>query len=407
MSFYTGVFNTTVNPTELNKRSFSSTMLRLFPDGSFPIFGLTSQLPKARALSSTHGYFTKTLVFGSVQINQPSGTVPGYSAAATALVVDSTTGITAGMVLFNPTTRENLRVTSVDSATELTVTRAFGRVSAGLIADDQVLVAIGTAFEQGSSRPTARGMTTVHVPNYTQIFRNAWALTDTARASAREMGITNISDSRMDCATLHSVDIESALLFGQPKMDTSGTQPVHATQGIIDATEQYAAGNTNAAAATTSLSQLITLVEGAWTYSHNLGDSKKRVCFAGSTAMKVFNEIARKNGTIQLLPDQSGFGFNFQRFKFYKGEIILIEHPILNGLSGMANMAVGVDMPALRMAYMEGRDTKAEEFGGSSGTNANGVDSNGGSLTTEFALEDLNPSGNFIIYDLTAGAADA
>ncbi len=190
-------------------------------------------------------------------------------------------------------------------------------------------------------------------------------------------------------------------------MDTSGTQPLHATQGIIDAMEQYAPGNTNAAAATTSLSQLITLIEGAWTYSHNMGDSKKRVAFCGATAMKVYNEIARKNGVVQLLPDQSGFGFSFQRFKFYKGELILIEHPILNGISGMSDWSIGVDMPSISLAYLEGRDTKPEEFGGVGRNNANGVDSLGGSFTTEFATEIMNPNGCFVIYDMVAGAADA
>lgn len=406
MSFYTGVFNTTINPTELNKRSFAATMIRLFPDGSFPIFGMTSQTKKSRAVSSTHGYFTKTLTFASVTINQ--ATSPGgYNTLDTTLTVVSSTGILAGMVLFNATTRENMRVTSVTNSTTIVVTRAFGRVAAGNIANGAVLIVIGSAFAEGSDRPTARGLTITHVPNYTQIFRNAWAVTDTARASALELGFTNVSENKMDCATLHSVEIESAIIFGQPKMDTSGTQPLHATQGIIDAMEQYAPGNTNAASSTTSLSQLITLIEGAWTYSHNLGDSKKRVAFNGSTAMKVYNEIARKNGVVQLLPDQSGFGFSFQRFKFYKGELILIEHPILNGLSGMADWSIGVDMPSLSLAYMDGRDTRAEEFGGTGRNNANGVDANGGSLTTEFAVELMNPAGCFVIYDLVAGAADS
>lgn len=405
MGFYTSVFNTTINPAALNKRSFAATMLRLFPDGSFPIFGLTSQTGKSRALSTTHGYFSKTLTFGSVQINQSAGSPTGYQAGATVLVVDSTTGILAKMVLYNPRTKENIRIVSVDSATQITVTRAFGRVHAQDILDNEVLLVIGSAHEQGSDRPTARGLTIVHITNFTQIFRNAWAVTDTARAEATEMGFTNIAESKMDGATLHSVDIESTILFGQAKMDTTGSQPLHATQGILDAILQYAPGNVFTAAATTNMTQLIDMLEEAWRFSHNLGDAKTRVAFCGSKAMKVFNEIARLNGTIQLLPDQSGFGFSFQRFKFYKGNLILMEHPILNGLTGMEDLAVGIDMPALKLAYMDGRDTKAEEFGGTGKNNANGVDSNGGSFTSEFAVELLNPSGCFAIYDLTAGAA--
>lgn len=401
MGFYSGVFNTTVNPAELNARSFAATMLRLFPDGAAPIFALTSQTGRSRAVSSTHGYFTKTLTFGSVTVDDSDDLASGD----TTLVVDSTTGILAKMVLYVPATRENIRVVSVDSATQLTISRAFGRVAAGVILNNAVLPVIGTAFEEGSARPTARGLTAVYVANYTQIFRNAWAVTDTARASLAEMGFSNVSENRKDCALLHSVEMESAIIFGQPKMDTTGSQPLHATQGIVDACEQYAPGNTTVLGSTTSYAQLITAIEPAWTYSHDMGDSRSRMVFAGSTAMKVFNEIAKASGTVQILQGQTSFGFSFNRFMFYKGSIIMVEHPLLNGMPGMAGMAIGLDMPALKLAYMEGRDTRPEEYGGTGRNNANGVDADGGSLTTEFAVELLNPAGCFVLYGATAGVA--
>lgn len=400
MGFYSGVFNTTFNPDELNKRSFASALLRLFPDGAAPIFALTSQTGRSKAVSSTHGYFTKTLTFASV-----TGDAAGNLAAVTNLVVADSSQITENMVIFNPATQENMRVTAVPDATHVTVTRAFGRVAAANIAGNQVLIVIGTAFPEGSARPAARGLTTVYISNFTQIFRNAWAVTDTARASLTEMGFTNIAESRKDGALLHSVDIESAILFGQAKMDTTGAQPLHSTQGIVDAVEQYAPGNTNTAAATTNLTQLVGFLEPAWTYSHDLGDSKQRVAFVGSTALKVLNDIARLNGTVQMIQGQTGaFGMSFNKFMFYKGTVNLIEHPILNGLSGMSGLMIVVDMPALKLAYMDGRDTRPEEFGGTGRNNANGVDSQGGSFTTEFAVELLNPSGCDIIYGLTAGA---
>jgi len=404
MSFYTGVFNTTNNPTELNKRSFASHILRLFPNGSAPIFALTSQTGRSLAKSSTHGYFSKTLLFSSVVINQ-AGSPAGYSSSATVFVVVSSAGMLANMVLYNPTTQENMRVSSVDSATQITVTRGFGRVAAAAIANGATLVVIGTAFAEGSSRPTARGLTTVYVPNYTQIFRDAWAVTDTARASYVEMGFSNIAESRRDCMLLHSVGIESALIFGQPKMDTSGSTPLHATQGIVDAVEQYAPSNTNTAATTTSFDQWVTLCEPAFQYSADIGDPKSRTLFGGSTAIRVINDIARKSGQVFIQDGQTTFGLHFTKFVFYKGTIYMIEHPILNGIPSMAGLALILDMPALKLAYMEGRDTRPEEFGGTGNNNANGVDADGGSLTTELAVELINPNGCAVIYGLQSGVA--
>lgn len=401
MAFYSGVFNTTVNPAELNMRSFSGHMLRLFPNGSAPIFALTSQTGRSRAKSSTHGYFSKTLTFASVQIDA----VAGYAAGITVFVVDSTAGIIPKMVLHLPRTRENIRVVSVDSATQLTVTRAFGRVAAAAILDDDVMVVIGNAHEEGSPRPTSRGLTVVYVPNYTQIFRDAWAVTDTARASYQEAGFSNIAENKRDCMLLHSINIESAIIFGQPKMDTTGTQPLHATQGIIDAVEQYAPGNTNTAAATTTYAQWVTLVEGGFQYSADLGDPKSRMLFGGATAIKVINDIARASGQVFIQNGQTSFGFKFTEFNFYKGTIYMVEHPLLNGMPGMAGLALLLDMPAIRLAYMDGRDTRAEDYGGTGKNNANGVDADGGSLTTELAVEVLNPYSCSVIYGLTAGVA--
>lgn len=402
MGFYSGVFNTTVNPAELNKRSFASTLLRLFPDGVAPIFALTSQTGKSSAKSSTHGYFIKIMSFAKCKINNGAG----YNAAATTFTIDAQTEIFSDMVLYNTRTKENYRVTNVGSTTSITVTRAFGRVAAAALLDDDDIICVGTAFAEGSARPAARGMTTTYIPNYTQIFRNAWALTDTARASLTEMGFTNIAENRQDGGMLHSSEIEAAILFGQPKMDTSGTQPVHATQGIIDATEQYALANIyTEGGGSTQYAELITAFAPAWTYSHSLGDTKTRMCFAGSTAMKVFNDIARLSGVVQIQQGQTSFGMSYQKFMFYKGTVILMEHPILNGLQNMSKLAVTVDMPAVKLAYMNGRDTKPEEYGGDGRNNAGGIDAVGGSYTTELAVEDLNPYGNAILYGLTVGAA--
>lgn len=404
MPLTTGVFHAGFNPAELNERSFAAAILRLFPNGSAPLFGLTGLAKRSTAKATTHGYFTKTMVFPFAQINAGGG----YAAGITVFVVDSTSGLAPKQVLHNTRTKENMRIISVDSATQITVTREFGRIAAAAINDDDKLVVVGTAFEEGSARPIARSITMVHVSTFTQIFRNAWALTDTARAFYTSMpGVSNVAENKEDCMMFHAAEMESAIFFGQAKMDTSGPTPLHSTQGIIDAMEQYAPANTNAAAATTNYGQLVSLVEPAFKYSSNIGSGKERTLFGGQTAVRVLNDIGRKNGMIQMEQTETSFGMMFTRFRFYKGSINIIEHPIFNGLENMAGLAVGIDLPALALAYMDGRDTRSEEYGGVGRNNANGIDAQGGSLTTEFATELINPLGCFVIYDLVAGVGEA
>ena len=400
MALLSGIFNANMNPAELNTKSFAGTILRLFPNGSAPLFALSSQSGKAKAKASTHGYFSKTLSF--IKTTSSAGDLVG----ATSLALVSTAGMTANMVLQNTRTRENILITAVTDPTHIAVTRGFGRVVAAALNAGDNLIQVGTAFMEGSNRPTARQLATVYIPNYTQIFRNAWGLTDTARASLAEAGYSNIAESRKDCSMFHSIDAESAILFGQPKMDTTGAQPMHATQGIIDAIYQYAPNNINAAGATTNYDQLVALVEEAWTYSTDASNPKMRAGFCDSTAMKVMHQIARLSAMVEVMQSETSFGMQFTKFKFYKGEINLIEHPLMNGLQTAAtgNMLV-MDLPALKLAYMDGRDTTAEEYGAGGKAVENGVDGVGGSLTSEFAVELINPYSCVYVTGLTAGAA--
>lgn len=395
MPIATGLFNAnTGNPAELNARSFAGQILRRFPNGSAPMFALTSQSGKSKAKSSTHGYFSKLMSFITV-------TSSAALVGDTSITFATTAGMTPGMVLFNARTRENIRIVTVTSGTVLAVTRAFGRVPAAAVNASDAWIQIGTAFEEGSNRPVARRLTTAYIPNFTQIFRNAWALTDTARASMAEAGISNIAENRSEAGLFHAVDIESAIIWGQPKMDTSGATPIHATQGVIDAMEQYVPENTNAAGATTTYDQWVTLVEPAFKFSANIGNPKARVLFGDQQAIRVINDIGRKSGQVEISQSETQFGMQFTSFRFYKGTLDLVEHPLLNGLN-QAGTAIIADMPSLKLAYLEGRDTKPEEYNTGGKLVENGVDAVGGSLTTELAVELINPYAWSYITGLTA-----
>jgi hypothetical protein len=396
MAYGTGLFNTTFNPAELNTRSFAGQILRRFPAGSAPMFALSSQSGKAKAKSSTHGYFSKTMEFVRTALTADA------AAGATTLSLNSA-GMLKGLVLHNPRTRENVRVASDPNAgNAVVVTRGFGRVAAAAMVSGDILIAVGTAFEEGSTRPTARRLSTVYVQNYTQIFRNAWALTDTARASLAEAGYSNIAEDKKDCAMFHAVDAESAIIWGQPKMDTGGSTPIHATQGVLDAMEQYCPDNISTAGATTSYDQLVAMLEPAFAYSTDMSNAKSRTGFCDNTAMRVLNQIAVSTGQVQLSNTETTFGMSYTKMRFYAGEVNLITHPLLNGLS-QEGMLLVMDMPALKLAYLEGRDTKSEEYNTGGKIVENGVDAVGGSLTTEFAVELINPYACGLITGLTAG----
>ncbi len=400
-----GFFYDSFNPTELNKKSFSNTILRLFPNGSAPLYALTGETGKKKAAATTHGYFTKHMAYPELVVNGAS-----FNASTTTLTVDSSAGVAAGMTFQIPATREIFRIASVTNATTVVIERSFGRVVAGALADNAVCKLVGNAQVEASTRPVARSIATVYVPNYTVIVRNAWAISDTARASAAEAGFSNIAENKLDCVELHSTEIEGQMLYGQavaPATDTVTGKPIHATQGFVDAVYEHAAANVKTAASTTTYAQLIDLIAPAFAYSNSKsgGGVKERAVFCDATAMKVIHEVGRLSGEVTMSTEQTTFGMVYTTFKFYRGILRLIEHPLLNELAPAAGVAMTIDLPSLGVAYMEGRDVKKEQYDGSADSSASGIDAQGGSLTSEFACEFMSPNTCGIVNGLTAGAA--
>lgn len=401
MSF-TGMFNTSNFTTDLAKKSFAGMITRLMPNGSAPLFGLTSMLSSETAVAVEHGFFTKTMVFPEVQLN-------GAIADATTnlFTVDSNTNILPGMILRVNTTGENVLVNSVPSSTTIQVTRGVGTVAAAAIADDVKLFQVGNAFEEGSDRPGALNVTPVRITNYTQIFRDAWALTDTARATQVIAGNDTVSESKQDCAAFHASSIEKSLIFGQKSTGTRNGKPFRTMAGFIaivgDITyypSSYSAANVTTAGATTTYTQLEAALDPVFNQATDPKVANERILFVGGTAKLVLNNIGRLNGTYQLVDGQTSWGLQFSTFKTARGTFRVIEHPILNTNSTWSKMALALDLSTFNVAYLGDRKTKNEEYNAEEGT-----DATGGSLTTELTCLIKNPPANAIIYNLTAGAA--
>lgn len=389
--------------TDYLNKSFAASMIRYAPNGTAPLFGLTGMMKMQRCTSVEHGYWSKTMVFPSVKINNGGS---AYTSGTTVLTVDDSSQVLAKDLLRHHTTGEILRVVSVDSATQITVTRAFGVIAAaaGSVADDATLYKVGTAFEQGSTAPASRVINPTRVMNYTQIFRNSWALPGTMEVIPAVAGGPIVAESKQECGMFHSTDIESAFIFGQKKATTDGGKYITAMSGIIEHIRTLApAGNTSTAGSTTNYTQLEAMLEGVFNTNTDARIGSDRLLFTGGTGRSVINNIGRLSGTYDIVDGQTNFGLQFQTFKTTRGTFRMIEHPLFNSNADWAKMALAVDLPALTPRYL--RPTINREFGMDGKYVESGTDAVGGTLTTELTLEVTNPSAFAVIYGLTAGAA--
>lgn len=404
-----GLFSTNPAQTAANlvRPSFAAAITRLMPNGQAPLFGMTSRLSSDTAVQTEHGFFTKTMLFPQMT------TSASALSTDTVLNVTSTANVLQGMICRVDTgSFENIIINNVISTTQVQVGRGIGTVAAAAIGSAVNLYQIGSAYEEGSLRPNALNIIPVRVTNFTQIFRNTWAVTGSMAATQMIAGDTNVAESKMDCMAFHAADIEKALFFGQKSQGTRNNQPFRTMDGLINIVgtlayypASYSAVNVNTAGGTTNYTQLEGFLDPVFNQTTDAKTGNERVLFVGGTARKVLTQIGRLLGTYQVLPMQTSYGMQYEQFKISRGTFNMIEHPLFNSNTSYSKMAVAVDISTFNLAYLGNRKTQYVPFN-SPGEEAadNGIDAQGGTLTTEVTAIVRNPPANAVIYGLTLGA---
>ena len=403
----TGIFNTSGFTTDLVKKSFAQSITRLMPNGQAPLFGMTAMLPTETAVQVEHGFFTKTMLFPSMNLDAAVA-----NATDTTFTVASTTDLLPGMLMRAESTGEVVILNSILNATQVSVGRGIGSTAAA-IADNVNLYQVGNAFEESSVRPNALQINPVRITNLTQIFRNTWALSGTAQATQVIAGETTVAENRQDCAAFHAADIEKALFFGTKSQGTRNGQPFRTMDGlrnIILNPAYYPASyggvvNNTTAGATTNFTQLETALNPTFNQSTDPKVGNERVLFVGGGARQVINNIGRLNATYQIQNGATSYGLQFGQFNIARGSFRMIEHPLFNSNSDWTKYAMAVDLSTFRVAYLGGRSTMKQDFNMGGQVVDNGIDAVGGTITTELTCVVKNPPANAIITNLTAAAA--
>lgn len=397
-----GVFNTAVIPQDLAAKSFSAYITRLMPNGSAPLFGLTALLKEETAKQIEHGYYSKTMIF-------PSMVVASTVAIGDSVInVASTTNILPGMLMRSDTTNENMLVTSIISPTQVAVQRAVGSVAPASIAAAVNLWMVGNAYEESSLRPASLIIIPARVTNYTQIFRNTWAVSESTRATMLIAGDTAVAESRSDCAAFHAVDIEKSFFFGQRFFGARNGQPFHTMDGLINSVTQNVPGNVTTLGGTTNYTQLEAALDPCFNQVTDPKSIGERVFFCGGFARRVLHQIFRLNGTYFIEDGQTSWGLQFDSFKIPRGRFTILEHPLFNAYgqaSTWSKMGIAMDLSTFNKAYLTGRDTVSKEFNTDGKVSVdNGVDAVGGTLTSELTCLVKNPAANAVLNSFTAGA---
>lgn len=396
-------------PEDFAKKSFAANLARIMPNGEAPLFAVSGLAKKITALQIEHGYWSKTMQFGSVTLSLAIA-----SAATTNFQVVSTASVSPNDILRSPSAfsggfvpPENVRVVAIVDATNITVERGFGGTTAKtVIADTTVLPSVGNAYPEASTRPLHKAIIPVRHLNNTQIFRNAWSQSKTLAAVQQVAGMGTVAENRMDASNFHGRDIELATFFSRldNTPDAVTGEALHTMDGIEALIEKQAPQNLVEAGATTTYDQLVTLLDPVLDQKTDFMNGNKRVIYCGKTALNVFHQIGRLSGQYEIVNKQTSFGLKFTEIIIPRGVFQLVEHPIFNTDPEWQKMAVIADLSSFDFAYLEGRDTEVT-FINENAQATDGQDAKGGVLTTELTIELQNPFAWGIIYNLRAGAA--
>jgi len=368
-----GIFTSDQNIPGSRRGDFASAILQMFPTGSATLYALTSGMASADAVDPVITWFEESHISGRMLITASAG-------VHTAITVDDASAITANIIAMVEETGEYVFISSI-SGNNLTVTRAFAGTTATSISNGTSfhLQRIGSAFEEGSSRPAGVANLGYMVYNMMQIFRNVWDVTRTARVTQYHTGDV-VAKNKRDCMQFHSEDIERSLWFGKRWYGTLNGRPWRMMNGLTS----IITTNVTAAGATTTYAQVNTVLQTV--FEKNIkGAPNERIAFCGNGALTVLNNIARLTGnsTTYITPGQTEFGIKINKWMTPFGDITLMTHPLFNENPTWTKNIYILHPGAMRMRYLSRTSTDAYDR---DGTRA-GVDGDFGVLTTECSVE--------------------
>lgn len=290
-------------------------------------------------------------------------------------------------IVKNTRTKENIRVTAIVNATNITVVRGVGSTAVAMNLADELLI-LCSAQSEGDDVKTPNSINPVNVFNYTQIFRDPFKATDTLRASTMRHNPQEWPYQARKKGIEHAKSIEYAYIFGTKSLDTSAAQPRRTTGGVLS----FIATNQTAVGGVMTESVFNTTCRQGFRYG-----SKSKLFVAAPLVVSVLNGYPL--GKLQFRQDDSTYGLNIGRFVSPFGVLNVVNHWLLEKTI-YGGYGIGIDIDQVIYRYLAGnginRDTKVlpERQG-------NGEDARTDEYLTETGLQFGHERKHFLVTGVT------
>ena len=358
MAAITGLRGTGEFSTDFRPKNYRELFTLLEPNGNAPLNALLAMGSSESTNDPEYKNFRDELPDRKLQVN---GAVASTSTGTITIdASDDNKFAVAGSIIVNATTGEVMHVTADTTGTTLTVTRNIGGTTFQ-IADNAELFIAGFAAAEGASTPTAISFDATVAANYTQIFRTAFAVSNTLRSTYLRTG-DKLEEAMTKALKLHMSDIERAMFFGK-KHEANGStaQPTRFTGGLInslstvvDVATSYASYGGASAGNMTEEGFDSLLISTIFKYG-----SKQKIAFVGETVANQLQQIGKDRW--QPTAVDGTYGLSLTRYSTFAGDLMVHLHPQFRQIPGMKSAMVVIDFPYLVYRYLEGRDTSLLE----------------------------------------------
>ena len=310
--------------TDERPKNFRELILFRNPNGSAPLFALTSKAasdsvddpefswwdePNDLVRLQVNGALTNVATTVVVDSADPDATDPGRVWGLATHLKPGDLLMVEKAVEAVAIDNEIVMVTAVASGTSFTVTRGQAGSTAAAIADDAYLLKIGSAYAEGTLSPDARSRNPIKYSNFCQIFKDSYEVTNTAQKTRARTGKAVDNDKKRKTFD-HSRDIEMAMLFGQ-KFETTGAngKPLRYMGGLR---EFIPPATTTIFSSNVTLTQYLNATYKVFDFDSPAGD--ERIVFCGNGYLNTLQHLANNNGDIQFGDVIKMFGMNLREF---------------------------------------------------------------------------------------------
>lgn len=334
MAIATGQRTTGNIASSQRKIDMHKEILLLEPDAA-PLLQISKSMSRLRANDPLFSWHNDQ----SEQRFDAVNNATGYTSGATSIVVDTGTAFAKHFLVYVPRTGELMQVDSVTTNT-LTVDRGVGGSTAAALVDDDPLLIVGVAGEEGDDSEEPRSENPTKVDNYTQIFKTSVQSSGTLLSSANESNPHDWRHQQKKKMIEHKKDIEYAGIVGKPGTQTGPDGlPQRSTGGIL----HYANVNRTDAGGALSEVEVETWLRSIFRY----GSSNKTV-FVSPLVLSVLNAFA--SSKLQTAVGANTYGVKVMNWVSGHGEIKLVKHNLLEGTI-LGGYAIAVDFKGGAVAY--------------------------------------------------------